>query len=147
VNLADHGVAGHVTEFRSDLAGGKAAFPEFLQLFDAIVGPCHYRHRRFPFVSAGLTGQRCELRLQKSLRSESFSAHRARISRPAVTPHWMCQKDLPPHEMSYPTRQKLQYAVTRAQESGMPRPHASANKAAKSAFSATPCDSKAAVRG
>ncbi len=29
----------------------------------------------------------------------------------------------PPHEMSYPTAQTLQYGVTRAQESGPARPH------------------------
>ena len=51
MHFADHRVAGHIAEFRGDLAGGKAGFPEFLQLLDAIVGPGQYRHRTLPFVS------------------------------------------------------------------------------------------------
>src|SRR5881394_3183992 len=34
-----------------NLAGGKAGFPQLLQLLDAIVGPGHYRHRTLPSLS------------------------------------------------------------------------------------------------
>ena len=51
VNLADHGIPGHISELRGDLAGGKPALPQLFQLFDAIVGPGQYRHRLLPFVS------------------------------------------------------------------------------------------------
>jgi hypothetical protein len=51
MDFADDRVAGHVSEFGGDLAGGKTAFPEFFQLLDAIVGPGQYRHRILSFAS------------------------------------------------------------------------------------------------
>jgi hypothetical protein len=60
VDLADHGVPRHVPEFRGDLAGGKSAFPELFQLFDAIVRPGQYRHRTLSLAwRRPILGQRC----------------------------------------------------------------------------------------
>src|SRR4051794_8184561 len=41
----------------------------------------------------------------------------------AITPNTGLERNTTVHEMSYPTAQKLQYAVTRAQESASMRPH------------------------
>src|SRR5262249_44176658 len=48
VHLADHGAPRHIAEFRGNLTGRQSAFPEFIQLLDAIVGPGQYRHRILP---------------------------------------------------------------------------------------------------
>src|SRR5262249_40351257 len=50
MHLADDGVAGHISELGSDLAGRKPGLPELLQLFDAIIRPGQYRHRSLPFA-------------------------------------------------------------------------------------------------
>src|SRR6202034_740681 len=53
----------------------------------------------------------------KSLPAESLSPRRARKARPGVyAEHWDKKGVKPPHEMSYPTAQRLQYGVTPAQE-------------------------------
>ena len=125
VNLSDHRISRHVAEFRSDLAGREAGFPELLQLLDAIIGPGQYRHRMFPFASrrpiqkAALRGQ-----IKKSLRAESLKARRTRWSpgREHALEGTLKGSELP-HEMSYPMAQTLQYGVTPAQESAPMRPH------------------------
>ena len=66
VHFADHGIARHISEFRGDLAGRKAAFPEFLQLLDAIVGPGQYRHRILPFASRGPIGGGAAISISKN---------------------------------------------------------------------------------
>jgi hypothetical protein len=48
MHFADHGVSRHISEFRGDLAGRKAALPELLELLDAFIGPGQYRHRILP---------------------------------------------------------------------------------------------------
>src|SRR6476646_1035362 len=125
VYFADHRVSRHVAEFGCDLTGRKAAFPEFFQLLDAIVGPGQYRHRNLPFASrrpnAGSAG---DAKSQISLQAESLSPRRARKARPNVyAEHKVPKRSEPPHEMSYPTARTLQYGVTPAQESVRLSPH------------------------
>ena len=97
----------------------------------------------FPSHRAGQPGRRwrrhwCRRRRhspQKSLRSESLSPRRARFLRPNV---YALQNVLlgsePPHEMSYPTAEKLQYGRTRAQESAPVRPHVPASRHCSACF-------------
>jgi hypothetical protein len=61
---------------------------------------------------------------QKTLRSESLSPrrHGTRDRTFTLTKRTLRDSELP-HEMSYPTAQKLQYGVTPAQESAPQRPH------------------------
>src|SRR6202161_4803771 len=79
----------------------------------------------FPSRRAGLlrAALRCKSS-QKSLPAESLSLRRAQNARLDVyAKQWRLRGSVLPHEMSYPTRQKLQYGVTLAQESTRPRPH------------------------
>jgi hypothetical protein len=54
MNLADHGVAGHVAELTGDLARAQAVDPKLLEKLDPLIGPsctriCHFitcLHRR-----------------------------------------------------------------------------------------------------
>ena len=113
------------------------AFPEFLQLLDAIVGPGQYRHRILPFASRRPFGSGAATPKfpQKSLLAESLSPRRARKARPNVyAEHWDGRGSELPHEMSYPTAQKLQYGVTPAQESAAERPHVPSAKHCNSIF-------------
>src|SRR5262249_16621944 len=41
VHFADHGIAGNAAKFRGDLARRQSLCPEFLQRFDALIGPGH----------------------------------------------------------------------------------------------------------
>src|SRR5215468_6632107 len=41
VHLADHGIAGNAAKLRGDLARRQPLYPEFLQCFDAFIGPGH----------------------------------------------------------------------------------------------------------
>src|SRR5262249_30903205 len=87
-HLADYGVARHIPELGSDLAGRKPGFPELLQLLDAIVGPGQNRHctlplaARLPILGAAW---RC-LSLEKPVPPESLKARRARKTHLNVTP-------------------------------------------------------------
>src|SRR5262249_27744935 len=57
---------------------------------------------------------------KKSLRAESLRARRAQKARLDVyASHQKLRGSELPHEMSYPTKKTLQYAVTPAQESGL----------------------------
>src|SRR5262245_36795306 len=89
MHLADHGIAGHVAEFRRDLARGQSGFPELLQLLDALIGPGQYRHRILPFASRRPSrGGAGDAKPPKSLRAESLSPRRARLIRARTfTPH------------------------------------------------------------
>jgi hypothetical protein len=43
VHFADHGIAAHASELRSDLAGAQAFSPQLLKSFDPLVSPVHAR--------------------------------------------------------------------------------------------------------
>src|SRR3984885_12266570 len=76
-------------------------------------------------VAPACCGQRWRCQSsQKSLPAESLSPRRARNKHPNVyeTRQRLKGAELP-HEMSYPTTEKLQYGVTPAQESTRVRPH------------------------
>jgi hypothetical protein len=105
-------------------------------LLDAIVGPGQYRHRIFPFVSRRpFSKRRATPFLEKSLLAESLSPRRAQKARPGVyAEHWDGLGLELPHEMSYPTVRRLQYAVTHAQESGSTRPHVPSSKHCNALF-------------
>src|SRR4051794_34341560 len=63
-------------------------------------------------------------KLQKSQLAESLSLRRAQKARRTFTPNTCdLQDQILPHEMSYPTVQRLQYGVTPAQDFGSMRPH------------------------
>src|SRR6516164_836100 len=66
MHLADEGVAGHISELGSDLAGRKPGLPELLQLFDAIVRPGQYRHRSLPFMAPALRAGRRDAKSAKN---------------------------------------------------------------------------------
>src|SRR6202042_3698936 len=76
---------------------------------------------------------------QKSLPAESLSLRRAQNARPDVyAKHWRLRGSVLPHEMSYPTAEKLQYGVTPAQESTRARPHVPSLWALRCGLSTTP---------
>src|SRR6202171_3961049 len=79
----------------------------------------------FPSRRAGRSSGRAAVpKPQKSLRAESLSPRRARKARPNVyAEHLDLEDQKLPHEMSYPTAQRLQYGVTPAQEFAWVRPH------------------------
>src|SRR5262249_18634588 len=122
VHFADHGVSGHISELGGDLAGRKSGLPELLELLDTVIGPGQYRHPTLPFARCRPDrGQRCAAKSsKKSLRAESLRARRAQKARLDVyASHQKLRGSELPHEMSYPTKKTLQYAVTPAQESGL----------------------------
>src|SRR5579863_6262222 len=137
MDFADDRISGHISEFCRNLARRKPGFPELLELFDAIVRPGQYRHCAFSFASRppGFgVALRCQSS-QKSLPAESLSPRRARKSHPNVYAEQLrLRGSVLPHEMSYPTGEKLQYGVTPAQESAAMRPHVPSNIACIAIF-------------
>src|SRR5262249_33934476 len=70
----------------------------------------------FPLPCAGparSAALRCQI--SKPLRTESLKPRQPSAARPDAHPQTPQLKPSPPHEMSYPTKEKLQYAVTHAQ--------------------------------
>jgi hypothetical protein len=66
MHFADDGVARHISKFRGNLASRKSGFPEFLELFDAIVRPGQYRHHILSFASRRpIMGRRCDTKALK----------------------------------------------------------------------------------
>jgi hypothetical protein len=119
-----------ITAFRVTFPSSAAIWlagqvPEFLQLLDAIVSQVNTVMGLFP---SRRTGQRRDNavmpNLSKSLRAESLSPRRGAASAPErVRRTAGLRRSELPHEMSYPTGERLQYGVTLAQESACVRPH------------------------
>src|SRR5712691_5200163 len=108
MHLADHGVAGDAPELCGNLGSRQPVGPKLFQRLDALVSPAHASGSSEASAAMGSRPQ-----------NPTTGLGNLRWAR-RVVPLPIYAKTRPPHEMSYPLIEKLQYGESQAQESDLP---------------------------
>ena len=126
VHLADHGVSRHISEFRGDLAGRQVRLPRASSVArrDRRTRSIPSSHSSLRIAPANRGSAGDVIRLKNPCGQNPLAlAGRENRARTSTLYKMDSQGSELPHEMSYPTAQKLQYGGTLAQESAPMRPH------------------------
>ena len=118
MNFADHGIARHIAEFRGDLAGRKPDSQSFLSCSTRSSVQVNTVIAIFPSCRAAEQASAAILNRPKFLRQNPLAlAGPDRRTRTSTRTQDL-ERSEPPHEMSYPTSETLQYGVTRRRVRG-----------------------------